>query len=46
MPVAPRPSNKAKQIAYNILGKPANLKKEKKTRVKRRLEYDTTRLSR
>jgi hypothetical protein len=25
MPCAPRPDNKAKKIAYKILGKPANL---------------------
>ena len=45
MPVAPRPNDKAKRIAYNILGKPANLKRQRKNRVKKRIDSDSSRQS-
>lgn len=47
MPAAPRPKGKAKKVAYDILGKPANLRgKKKKDKVKQRLDYEETRFSR
>lgn len=34
MPVAPRPSKKAKKIAFDILGKPANMRSKPTTKQK------------
>lgn len=50
MPVAPRSNDKAKKIAYDILGTPANMEKKKKTKkqkkTKKRLLLEETALSR
>ncbi len=46
MPGAPRPDNKAKKIAFDILGTPPNMlsynKRSKKERIEERLTYQNT----
>ena len=46
MPAMPRPFGKAMKIAYAILGKPANLQKEKRKKtdsnVEKRLLFEET----
>lgn len=45
MPAAPRPKGKAKKIAFNILGKPANMQNDKTPygkKVDRELTYQET----
>jgi len=46
MPGMPRPSGKARKIAYSILGLPANMMKQpqKLRRIKERIVYEETRL--
>lgn len=44
MPGMPRVDDKAKAIAYKILGVPANMKKSKKkdSKIEKRLEFEET----
>ena len=44
MPNAPRPKGKPKKIAYAVVGKPQNMKKEnrKQSKVNRRLIFEET----
>lgn len=48
MPAMPRVSKKAIKIAYNILGVPNNMRKDKKKnrKVRERLEFEETTYSR
>ncbi len=40
MPLMPRLPGKGKKIAYAILGKPANMRKRKKTKEDKRLMFE------
>jgi len=42
MPACPRPSSKAKKIAYSILGTPINMGNKKKSRYNKQLIFEET----
>jgi len=48
MPVMPRAKGKAEKVAYAILGRPSNMRKNKKrqSKIKERLYFEGTRLVR
>lgn len=44
MPAMPRFSGKTRRIAFSILGTPANFGKQRKTKLRKKLVADETRL--